>query len=119
MRRVRIADIANVLPAGADLGALLEQALAEGYDTVSVMLFRSPTRHLANPVGTSYVLKWLVSHGRIEVLRKMAPIDMHINWPRSDLLAMAVEGGRADIVQLLLDNGADTSARSSVGQTPC
>lgn len=118
MRQLCIADIANVFPAGADLGALLQRALAKGYDTISVMLFKSPTRQLRNPIGSSYVLKWLVSDGRIEILRQMAPIGMHVNWPRSDLLAVAVDGGRADIVQLLLDNGADASARSNDGQTP-
>lgn len=118
LRQLRIADIANVLPAGTNLGGLLQRALVEGYDTVSLMLFRSATRRLANPIGTSYVLKWLVSHGQIEVLRKMAPVGMDVNWPGSDLLAKAIDGGRADILQLLLDNGADANARSSVGHTP-
>lgn len=118
LRQLGIADIANVLPAGTDLGGLLQRALVEGYDTVSVMLFRSATRRLANPIGTMYVLRWLVTHGRIEVLRKMAPVGMDVNWPGSDLLAMTIDGGRADILQLLLDNGADASARSSVGHTP-
>lgn len=118
IRQLRTVDIATLIPAGTDLGELLQQALARGFDTVSLMLFKSPTRQLADPLSNSGLLRRLVSRGRIEFLRKMAPIGIYVNWPRSDLLAVAVDGGRLDMVQLLLDSGADITARSRHGEAP-
>lgn len=100
------ADIAEILPADADLCDLLNQAMAMGSHVAASMLLKSPSRQAIDHAGVQTRFKHLVLTGQFVSAKTLASVG-NIDWENCNLLPVAVKKGSVDIVHFLLDQNAN------------
>lgn len=109
------ADIAEILPATADLRDLLNQAMATGNRTTTSMLLKSPSRQAIDNSSVQTRFEQLVLTGQLVSAKTLASVG-NIDWANCNLLPMAVKKGFVGVVRFLLKYNANFKAQLG-GQT--
>lgn len=99
------------------LNRVLKLLPTEGQKEEGSAAAGSPLSELANP---RQFLLLAISKGNIAIIRELLTMNAEINFALDGTtpLHLAAEKGYAEIVQLLLDNGADHLAVNAEGKTP-
>lgn len=113
MRQIRFIDVARFLPTSTvdDMPVLLEQSIEKRLFNAVWMLINSPGRIVNDPLGVQRLFEQGVIEERLDCIRILVEVGkVDINRLCSSdgrkVLELAVQHGKCNIVQLLINNGA-------------